>query len=66
MKKLIKENKYYKINETVVKTNLEMVQNAEDIKKDTVDFIPNFDDSTKEPTVLPAKFPFLLKFLVIF
>ncbi|WP_259757626.1 hypothetical protein [Lactococcus lactis] len=28
------ENKYYKINETVVKTNLVMVQNAEDIKKD--------------------------------
>lgn len=33
---------------------------VEDIKKDTVDFIPNFDDSTFEPTVLPAKFPFLL------
>ncbi len=33
---------------------------VEDIKKDTVDFIPNFDDSTEEPSVLPAKFPFLL------
>ncbi|MGP1576050.1 MAG: DNA topoisomerase (ATP-hydrolyzing) subunit A [Treponema sp.] len=33
---------------------------VEDIKKETVDFIPNFDDSTKEPTVLPGKFPFLL------
>ncbi|EFW39069.1 DNA topoisomerase (ATP-hydrolyzing) subunit A [Treponema phagedenis] len=33
---------------------------VEDIKKETVDFISNFDDSTKEPTVLPAKFPFLL------
>ena len=33
---------------------------VEDIKKDTVDFIPNFDDSTQEPTVLPVKFPFLL------
>ncbi|MEL3904352.1 MAG: DNA topoisomerase (ATP-hydrolyzing) subunit A [Treponemataceae bacterium] len=33
---------------------------VEDIKKETVDFIPNFDDSTVEPTVLPAKFPFLL------
>ena len=32
----------------------------EDIKKDTVDFIANFDDSTKEPTVLPARFPNLL------
>ena len=31
-----------------------------DIDKDTVDFIPNFDETTKEPTVLPAKFPFLL------
>ena len=33
---------------------------VEDIKKETVDFIPNFDESTIEPTVLPAKFPFLL------
>ncbi len=33
---------------------------VEDIKKDTVDFIPNFDDSTQEPTVLPGKFPFFL------
>jgi len=31
-----------------------------DIGKDTVDFIPNFDETTKEPTVLPGKFPFLL------
>lgn len=31
-----------------------------DIGKDTVDFMPNFDETTKEPTVLPAKFPFLL------
>lgn len=33
---------------------------VEDIKKETVDFIPNFDDTRQEPTVLPAKFPFLL------
>jgi len=33
---------------------------VEDIKKDTVDFVPNFDESTTEPTVLPAAFPFLL------
>ncbi|MBQ7613032.1 MAG: DNA topoisomerase (ATP-hydrolyzing) subunit A [Spirochaetaceae bacterium] len=33
---------------------------VEDIKKETVDFVPNFDDSTEEPVVLPAKFPFLL------
>lgn len=31
-----------------------------DIDKETVDFRPNFDDSLKEPTVLPAKFPNLL------
>ena len=31
-----------------------------DIKKDTVDFQPNYDDSVQEPTVLPAKFPNLL------
>lgn len=32
----------------------------EDIKKDTVDFVPNFDDNGKEPTVLPSRFPNLL------
>ena len=32
----------------------------EDIDKDTVDFIPNFDDTTKEPEVLPARIPNLL------
>jgi len=31
-----------------------------DIDKDTVDFVPNFDESLKEPTVLPARFPNLL------
>ncbi|MCH5295666.1 MAG: DNA topoisomerase (ATP-hydrolyzing) subunit A [Treponema sp.] len=31
-----------------------------DIKKETVDFLPNFDDTRQEPVVLPAKFPFLL------
>ncbi len=31
-----------------------------DIDKDTVDFMPNFDDSLKEPTVLPARLPNLL------
>jgi len=31
-----------------------------DIDKDTVDFVPNYDGSLKEPTVLPAKFPNLL------
>lgn len=31
-----------------------------DIEKDTVDFMPNFDESRKEPIVLPARFPHLL------
>ncbi len=32
----------------------------EDIEKDTVDFIPNYDGSRQEPQVLPARFPNLL------
>ena len=32
----------------------------DDIEKDTVDFIPNYDESLKEPQVLPAKVPNLL------
>jgi DNA gyrase subunit A len=31
-----------------------------DIEKDTVDFVPNFDESTEEPTVLPSRVPNLL------
>ncbi|ASS91293.1 DNA topoisomerase IV subunit A [Aeribacillus pallidus] len=31
-----------------------------DIEKNTVEFVPNFDDTTKEPVVLPAMFPNLL------
>ena len=31
-----------------------------DIEKDTVDFVPNFDDKLKEPDVLPARFPNLM------
>ena len=31
-----------------------------DINKDTVDFAPNFDDTEKEPVVLPSRFPNLL------
>ncbi len=31
-----------------------------DIEKETVDFVPNYDESETEPTVLPAKFPNLL------
>lgn len=36
------------------------VEMLRDIEKDTVDFIPNYDESLKEPTVLPAKVPALL------
>ena len=36
---------------------MEMVR---DIDKDTVDFLPNYDGKTQEPTVLPARFPSLL------
>ena len=36
---------------------MEMVR---DIDKDTVDFLPNYDGKTQEPTVLPARFPNLL------
>jgi len=32
----------------------------EDIDRDTVDFVPNYDDTRLEPTVLPARFPGLL------
>ena len=32
----------------------------EDIEKETVDFVPNYDESLKEPSVLPAKIPALL------
>ena len=32
----------------------------QDIDKDTVEFLPNYDESLKEPSVLPAKFPQLL------
>ena len=31
-----------------------------DINKDTVDFVPNFDDTEKEPIVLPSRYPNLL------
>jgi len=44
------ESKLRKISEDLLK----------DIEKETVDFIPNFDNSLKEPVVLPAKIPNLL------
>ena len=39
------------------KLSMEMLA---DINKNTVDFIPNFDETEKEPTVLPSRFPNLL------
>ena len=39
------------------KLSIELVR---DINKDTIDFIPNFDETEKEPTVLPSRFPNLL------
>ena len=39
------------------KISIEMLR---DIKKDTVDFIPNFDETEKEPVILPSRFPNLL------
>ncbi|KJS18153.1 MAG: DNA gyrase subunit A [Peptococcaceae bacterium BRH_c4b] len=41
----------------MAKITMEMLA---DIEKDTVDFIPNYDGSDKEPTVLPARLPNLL------
>ena len=39
------------------KISMEMLA---DINKDTVDFVPNFDETEKEPTVLPSRYPTLL------
>ena len=39
------------------KLSLELLR---DIEKETVDFIPNFDESLKEPSVLPSRYPNLL------
>lgn len=39
------------------KISLELLR---DINKDTVDMIPNFDDSEKEPAILPSRFPNIL------
>ena len=41
----------------LTKISMEMLS---DINKDTVDFVPNFDETEKEPTVLPSRYPNLL------
>ena len=44
------EVRFAKISETLL----------DDIDKDTVDFVPNYDETLKEPSVLPARFPNIL------
>ena len=41
----------------LAKVSLEMLR---DIRKDTVDMMPNFDETSPEPTVLPSRFPNIL------
>jgi DNA gyrase subunit A len=41
----------------LTKLSMEMLK---DIDKDTIDYTPNFDETLKEPTVLPSKYPNLL------
>ena len=45
---------------TESKMNRLSLNMLDDIDKDTVDFMPNYDDRLKEPTVLPVRFPQLL------
>ena len=45
---------------TESKMNRLSLNMLDDIEKNTVDFVPNYDDRLKEPTVLPVRFPQLL------
>ena len=45
------------LKQDFAKISMEMLA---DINKDTVDFMPNFDETEKEPVVLPSRFPNLL------
>lgn len=45
---------------TEARMHAHAVQMLEDLKLDTVDWQPNFDESVQEPTVLPARFPNLI------
>src|SRR5690606_3620523 len=45
---------------TEVRLSRLAVEMLTDIEKETVDFVPNFDGSLEEPTVLPSRFPNLL------
>lgn len=45
---------------TEARLTLAATQLMEDLDKDTVDMVPNYDETKKEPTVFPSKFPNLL------
>ena len=45
---------------TEAKLTSAAMQLMEDLDKDTVEFVPNYDETKKEPTVFPSKFPNLL------
>ena len=45
---------------TEARMNRISVEMLKDINKDTIDFVPNFDGSEKEPSVLPSRYPNLL------
>ncbi len=45
---------------TEARMTLSVQTMVEDIDKETVDFVPNYDETTAEPSVLPARFPNLL------
>ena len=45
---------------TEARLNKISMEMTADINKDTVDFVPNFDETEKEPVVLPSRFPNLL------
>jgi len=45
---------------TEARMSAEAMEMLEDINRDTVDFVPNYDETRQEPLVLPSKFPNLL------
>lgn len=45
---------------TEARMSAEAMEMLEDLERDTVDFIPNYDETRTEPVVLPSKFPNLL------
>ena len=45
---------------TEARMSAEAMEMLEDLNRDTVDFVPNYDETRTEPTVLPSRFPNLL------